>query len=270
MDDAALEQRAARIEADGYTILKGVIAPDLVDAIGERLASLERELGTEPAGNAFEGDHTLRVYNLLVHGQVFSQIPTHPGVLPLVKRVLGKGCLISSLSSIHLLPGETPQPLHADDQMIPLAKPHVPLVCNTMWAITDFTADNGATLLAPGSHKLDRDPAPGGEDVPLVKAEMPRGSVLVWVGSLWHAGGANETSSGRVGIAMNYCAGFVRQQENQQLGVPQEVAKTFDPELQRLMGYSVYRGLIGHIDKRDPIALLGNGDAHTMLWDRKR
>ena len=79
-------------------------------------------------------------------------------VLPIVERVLDRGCLVSSLSSIAIQPGETAQPIHADDQLIPLAKPHAPTVCNTMWALTDFTEANGATRVVPGSHLADHSP----------------------------------------------------------------------------------------------------------------
>ena len=75
----------------------------------------------------------------------------HPNVLPVVEGVLDPGLLISSLSSIAIGPGEQAQPIHADDQMIPLARPHIPIICNTMWAITDFTEENGATRLVPGA-----------------------------------------------------------------------------------------------------------------------
>jgi ectoine hydroxylase-related dioxygenase (phytanoyl-CoA dioxygenase family) len=97
---------------------------------------------------------------------------------------------------------------------------------------------------------------------------MTRGSVLVWHGSLWHGGGANATSSRRVGIAMNYCAGYIRQQENQQLGLNVDTVKRFPPRLQQLVGYGVYRGLIGHIDKQIPSnLLLGADDEPRLLWD---
>jgi len=132
----------------------------------------------------------------------------------------------------------------------------VPIVCNTMWAITDFTADNGATRLLPGSHRDERAPVPGEEVEGVIAAEMPRGSVLVYNGSLWHGGGANRTGERRVGVAMNYCAGWVRQQENQQLGIPVETARGFSPRLRKLVGYGIYKGLIGHIDKCSPVDLL--------------
>ena len=161
------------------------------------------------------------------------------------------------------------QPIHADDQLIPLPKPHVPTVCNTMWALTDFTAANGATRVIPGSHLAPGNPDYGSayDSVP---AEMARGSVLVWHGSLWHGGGANTTPTRRTGIAMNYCAGWIRQQENQQLGLAPSLVRTFEPRLRQLVGYGIYHGLIGHIDKHDPDELLtaGSGsDDAQMVWD---
>jgi ectoine hydroxylase-related dioxygenase (phytanoyl-CoA dioxygenase family) len=149
---------------------------------------------------------------------------------------------------------------------MPIAKPHAATVCNTMWALTDFTEANGATRLIPGSHLAAASPAYG-QHYDSIPAEMARGSVLVWHGSLWHGGGANTTDTRRVGVAMNYCAGYIRQQENQQLGIPREIAARFDERLQRLCGYGVYMGLIGHIDKHDPIELLAGDAEHRMVWD---
>ena len=97
---------------------------------------------------------------------------------------------------------------------------------------------------------------------------MSRGDVLVWTGSLWHGGGANTTDGWRTGIAMNYCAGFIRQQENQQLGIPPERMATFTPELREMCGLGVYRGLIGNIDKKSPAELLYGDPPQTHLWDQ--
>jgi ectoine hydroxylase-related dioxygenase (phytanoyl-CoA dioxygenase family) len=261
------DEHLRRIAEDGYTVLPDAIEPDFVNEIDDALLRLEKDLGIVPANNLFEGIHTTRVYNLLVHGATFEKIPVHPNVLPVVEGVLDPGALISSLSSIAIGPGEQAQPIHADDQLIPLTRPHVPIICNTMWAITDFTEDNGATRLIPGSHLRDEAPNPL-ELYETMAAEMPKGSVLVWVGSLWHGGGANHTSQRRVGIAMNYCAGYIRQQENQQLGIPPELVKTFPRRLQELVGYSVYNGLIGHIDKQHPAKyVLTENEGVDMVWD---
>jgi ectoine hydroxylase-related dioxygenase (phytanoyl-CoA dioxygenase family) len=186
-------------------------------------------------------------------------------VLPIVEGVLDRGCLVSSLSSIAIGPGEAAQPLHADDQLIPLPKPHIPIICNTMWALTDFTIANGATRLVPGSHRADRSPQPFGEPVETRAAEMPAGSVLVFDGSIWHGGGANHSTERRLGLAMNYCAGWLRQQENQQLGIPREVARSFSPRLRKLVGYGLYKKLVGHIDKCSPEDLLDGGPPRPVV-----
>jgi ectoine hydroxylase-related dioxygenase (phytanoyl-CoA dioxygenase family) len=266
MEGDALAAHVARIEQDGYTIVEDAIEPAFVEELSADLSRLERAMGVVPAGNAFEGHNTVRIYNLLARGSLYERIPVHASVLPIVDRVLDPGCLVSSLSSIAIDPGEKAQPIHADDQLIPLPKPHPPTVCNSMWALTDFTEANGATRIIPGSHKADRSPE-FGTHYDSIAAEMPRGSVLIWHGSLWHGGGANRTDQRRLGVAMNYCAGWIRQQENQQLGVPHEIVRGFSPRLQELCGFGVYMGLIGHIDKNTPAQLLGPAGENRMVWD---
>jgi ectoine hydroxylase-related dioxygenase (phytanoyl-CoA dioxygenase family) len=265
MDEKTKEAHVARVNRDGFTVVENAIAPALIDALNDALARLERELDAKPAMNGFEGHNTVRIYNLLAYGGPFLDVPVHQSVLPIVEGVLDRGCLISSLSSIAIDPGERPQPIHADDMLIPLEKPHRSIVCNSMWALTDFTDANGATRLVPGSHKK---PNPVyGEKYDTIPAEMPKGSVLIWDGALWHGGGANKTDKRRTGIAMNYCAGFIRQQENQQLGLPGSLVKTFSPRLQELVGYGVYQGLIGHINKNSPQNMLMGGSDFKPIWD---
>ena len=262
-----VDRHADEIARDGYTVVEDAIESELIDALSDDLRRLEETYEISPADNSFEGARTVRIYNLLALGKVYELVPVHASVLPIVERVLDRGCLVSSLSSIAIQPGETAQPIHADDQLIPLAKPHAPTVCNSMWALTDFTEANGATRVVPGTHLADHSPEYGAP-YDSVAAEMPKGSVLVWHGSLWHGGGANTTDQRRVGLAMNYCAGFIRQQENQQLGIPREVAADFSPRLRELCGYGIYRGLIGHINKRDPVEILGHAPADgPMLFD---
>src|ERR1700684_1113291 len=267
LDEASFEAHAERVRTDGWTVVENAIAPDLIDELNEDLLRLERALDIVPADNLFEGLRTTRIYNLLVHGPLYARIPIHPNVLPIVEKVLDPGLLISSLSSIAIGADESAQLIHADDQVINLPKPHPPIICNTMWALTDFIEENGATRLCPGTHTADHSPDPL-EHYDSIPAEMPKGSVLVWVGSLWHGGGANRTDRRRVGVAMNYCAGYLRQQENQQLGIPAETVRRFPRRLQELVGYSIYNGLIGHIDKQHPgKLLLGAADNSQMLWD---
>jgi len=256
---AELAGHLERMTRDGFTVVEDVIDASVVAELRDDVWRLERALAVQPATNVFEGVRTVRIYNLLAHGTLYQQVPVHDRVLPIVEGVLDGGCLVSSLSSINIGPGEAAQPLHADDQLIPLPKPHVSIICNTMWALTDFTVENGATRLVPGSHRAERSPQPFGEPVGTRAAAMPAGSVLVFDGSIWHGGGANQSTERRLGLAMNYCAGWLRQQENQQLGIPLEVARGFSPQLRKLAGFGLYRKVIGHIDRCSPEDLLDGG-----------
>lgn len=254
------------IERDGFAVLHGVADRATCDAYRADLLRLETALGIVEADNGFEGRATRRVYNLLRHGPMWQRLPVEPSVLEIVEGVLDAGCLLSSLSSVDIGPGETPQPIHADDALHPIARPHPATVCNSMWALTDFTEANGATRIIPGTHRADAAPVYG-RHYDSIAAEMPAGSVLVWHGSLWHGGGANATDERRVGIAVNYCAGWIRQQENQQLGLSPSLVAGFDPRLRELVGYGIYSGLIGHIERRSP-AQVHFGDGADLLWDR--
>lgn len=252
---------------NGFVIIENAIETALVDSLNTALLELEAELSITPGDNTFEGSNTIRIYNLLAHHKVFQQVPVHPELLGIVEGVLDPGCLVSSLSSISIDPGETAQPLHTDDTLYNLGRPHQPIVCNSMWALTDFTEQNGATRIVPGSHKLEEKPVYG-QNYNTVAAEMPRGSLLIWNGSLWHGGGANKSNERRVGLAMNYCAGFLRQQENQQLGIPLSTASTFSDRLLELAGFGTYKNLVGHIDKQSPAQhVLNREDGFQNVWD---
>lgn len=271
--DPDLAAHHAQLDEDGYTIVENLISDDLIDALMADVHRLEAALDRVPAANRFEGNRTTRTYNLLAHGEIWQQVPAQPQVLELIEGVLGPQCLISSLASISLAPGETAQVIHADDQVQPLAKPHAATVCNSMWALTDFTEANGATMVVPGSHRWDSPNYFAGDGLSEAKAAaipavMSKGSVLVWHGSTWHGGGANKTTDEmRVGVAMNYCAGFIRQQENIQLGTPPEIMATFTPQLRELCGLGMYRGLTGNIDKQSPAALLYGDEPQVQIWD---
>ena len=263
-----LAQDLARFEEDGFVVLESVIAPDLVAEIRDALIRTETDNDIGFRDTRFEGRRTIRIYNLLAHGSTFWKVPVHEAVLPFAEAVLDEELQLSSLSSITLCPGQEAQSLHADDQLLPVPKPHQPFNLNCVWAISDFTEANGATRIVPGSHRAGDEADYRVEDT--VAAEMPAGSVICWHGSLWHAGGANTTDQRRYTVANYYCSGFFRPQENQQLGVPQEVAKQFPRRLQELCGYSVYKGLYGHVDNEDPIHMLGRKSDRKMTWQRGR
>ncbi len=273
LNDSAIDAHLARIDADGYTIVEDAIEPHLVELLRETIWRLERELEIRPRQTAAEGFATLRMYNLLAKDQAFQAMPVHPNVLPIAERMLDRGCLLSGMTAIDIGPGERPQPMHGDDIVMArhLPLPHVPMMVTSMWALTDFTADNGGTRFVPGSHRFAHTPespdAPINVDV--CALEMPAGSVMVFHGSLWHAGGANVTRhERRLGVNVQYCPGFVRQQQNPYLGVPPEIAATFSDRLLELMGYRLYKGIMGHVDGSSPGEVLFGKRMAEQAYER--
>jgi ectoine hydroxylase-related dioxygenase (phytanoyl-CoA dioxygenase family) len=261
---------AARVVEDGYAVLERAVEPalvaELVAAIDRRMAELAVPFGP----NDFLGTRTRRLFNLLARDPLFARVPIHEAVLPVVERVLDPECLLSSLTAIEMNPGETAQPLHADDGSIPLPRPHVPITCTAIWALTDFTEENGGTRIVPGSQRADHAPRREERDTPSAAAVMPAGSVLVYHGSLWHGGGANASGARRLAIVCNYCAGWLRQEECQLLALPREQVAAFPPRLQALVGYGTYRGLLGHVDQQSPAEWVNPGVSTDMVWRRIR
>lgn len=276
-DDATDEERHRRataaaeaIERDGYVVLPEVVPGELVAELVERI---DRSMDAEDVGfgvNAFLGRHTRRLFNLLARHRAFARVPLFEPVLDVATQVLDDGLLVSSLTAIEMNPGQAPQPFHCDDGSIPLPRPHVPLACVAIWALTDFTADNGATRIVPGSHRADRRPAKGEVPDEVAQVVMPAGSVVVYNGSVWHGGGENRSSGRRLGIVSNYCAGWVRHEENQLLALSREQVAAFPPRLRRMVGYGVYRGLLGHVDQVDPSTWFEPGTESEMVWGRMR
>lgn len=257
LDDDAIAAHVAAIDTQGFTVIENAVEPDLVATLRDALRRLERELDVQPRRTAAEGHSTLRMYNLLAKDPVFQSMPAHPSVLPIVEKVLDRGCLLSGMTAMDIGPGEDAQPLHGDDLVMSrhLGRPHAPMMVTSIWALTDFTAANGGTRYVPGSHRLPHEPSsPGALDAVEVRAlHMPAGSVMIFHGSLWHGGGSNRTQDQwRLGVNVQYCPGFVRQQQNPYLGIPHEVAATFSDRLLELLGYRLYKGAMGHVDGRSP------------------
>lgn len=259
-----LDEWMQRFERDGFVVLENVIAPSEVERLKTALLSVEERHGFGYAKTSFEGFKTVRINNLLAYDEAFWSVPLQPSVLALCESLLDKELLLSSLCSLTLGPGQTAQPLHEDTQQLKLPRPRPPMALNAMWALSDFTESNGATRIVPGSHQYDHAPAYGAE-VDTVPATMPAGSVMLFDSALWHMGGANTTDERRYALSCYYCAGWMRQQENLQLGIPRDVAARFPRRLQELCGYGIYKGQYGHIENRDPIELLGQ-EGKPTVW----
>ncbi len=260
---------ARRLETDGFVVLDDVVPASLVaelrDAVDRTLDANETPFGS----NHFLGDRTRRVFNLLSRDPLFASVPVHDPVLGVVEHVLGPELLLSSLTAIDIHPGQVAQPLHSDDASIPLARPHQPLAIVAIWALTDFTADNGGTRLVPASHVADRRPRPDDESA-TVPTSMRAGSVLVYNGSIWHGGGENRSEGRRIGIVCNYYAGWLRQEENQLLALSREQVAEMPERLRRMVGYGTFRGLHGHVDGVDPGTWFDPDAETSMVWDKIR
>ena len=267
--DAGLgEAVAGAVERDGVAVIEGLLDPDLCAALVGDVQTLERELDTPYGANDFEGFRTRRIFNLISKGERFRDLVLHERMDEVVEAILGEGYLLSGTTSMHLFPGETPQLLHADDGMITLPRPHPATLVTTLWALSPFTAENGGTLVVPGSHRDPGMPAPG-EDHAAQSVEMPAGSAVVLHGSTWHGGGRNSSADEeRFGLSIQYVAGWCRQQQNLMLGTAPEVVATYPRALQERIGYSIFRNVMGHVDRQHPLKLLGAEVEPDMVWER--
>ena len=242
----------ATIEDRGYAVVEGAITPEEVEAVRGALAP---HLADGPFGrNDFEGFRTKRVYSLPTKSRVFDRLIEDDTVLATAESLLGAGFLLTAALAIDLGPEETAQALHFDEAFYGLPRPRPPLSLSALWAIDDFTADNGGTLMVPGSHRWGSEgPGDAPEVVPL---EMPAGSVALYPGTLWHAGGAYVTDRFRLGISIQYVLSWARQQESYLLSMPPAVARDVSPRLRELLGYSIGPAFMGHVDGRHPEKLV--------------
>jgi ectoine hydroxylase-related dioxygenase (phytanoyl-CoA dioxygenase family) len=246
------QEVARRLMADGYVAVTGMMTPD---GARNARADLDRVLRTTKTGrNSFEGFSTQRVYALFAKTRVFDAVATSPLLLGVLDQVLGSYQL-SAPVGICIGPGEKEQSLHRDDSIYPVPEPHPPLVVNTMWPLDEFTAENGATRFIPGSHRWEPGRQPGPGDA-VESAVMSPGTALFYLGSLWHAGGANRTSRPRLGVILEYAAGWLRPQENHCLAVPRAIARDLPERLQELLGYNIYPPFVGYVDGRHPRRVL--------------
>jgi ectoine hydroxylase-related dioxygenase (phytanoyl-CoA dioxygenase family) len=244
---------ARRLMNDGYVVVTGMMDPPHVQAARD---DLDRVLGTTRTGrNSFEGFDTQRIYALFAKTRTFDQAATDPLLLGVLDEVL-QHYQLSAPVGIRIGPGEKSQILHRDDSIYPVPEPHPTLVVNTMWPLDEFTAQNGATRFIPGSHQWEpgRTPAP---DDPVEQAIMSPGSAMFYLGGLWHGGGANDTGTPRLGVILEYAAGWLRPQENHCLAVPREVAAGLPERLQELLGYNIYPPFVGYVDGSHPRRVLG-------------
>lgn len=239
---------------DGYVIIEGLLSRAQCDAIkADGLALLDHT-----GRNAFEGLRTQRVYDVLSKTRLTDALATHPRILGLMDKFFLPGYLLSQSQVINIQPGEAPQALHCDDSFYRIARPRPPLGAATVWAIDDFTPDNGATVIIPGSHTWGDDRAGTREEA--IPAVMPAGSVIFFLGTTWHGGGENRTDAARFAITHQYCEAYLRQQENYLLELSRERVRAMTPELQSLVGYNIYPPFMGMVNGMHPLRVLDEPD----------
>lgn len=250
-EDLTVEAIVAELDAAGYATIPDAITPEQVAWARAELTTLAE---TTPLGrDDFEGRRTRRVYALFAKTRSLDELALHPTVLGVLDRVLGHYQL-SAPAGISIGPREVAQPLHPDDAIYPVPRPHPELVVNVMWPLQDFTAANGATRIVAGSHHwIDEQPTP---TTPTVTVEMPAGTALLYSGQVWHGGGANRTDASRLGVVLHYGASWLRPVENHVLAVPPDQARDLAVRLQELLGYNVYPPFLGYVDGRHPRVLL--------------
>lgn len=240
------------VNENGFIILENLISSEAVDYIRiESEPFLKFDGRTE-----FEGHKTRRIYSVIEKTYACNPLVEHPLVLALLDRLFMPNYLLSQLQVISVMPGEVRQPLHHDDGFYPIARPRKPFGAALIWAIDDFTEDNGATMVYPKSHLWGDVPAGEIDITKMVPAIMPSGSAVFFLGTTWHCAGANHSNKPRLAATTQYCEPWARQQENYSLAISRERAKGCSETIQKLLGYSMQFPFIGFVNGRDPIRLL--------------
>lgn len=244
--DAAPEALDEALKTDGVCIVEGLMSP-------EALAQMKKECmpfieATEAGRDDFTGRKTTRTGALVARSAACRDAVMNPIIVNGAKTFLAPYCETIQLhltQFIRIKPGQDVQPLHRDrlawgGYLLPSLEPQF----NTIWAITEFTRENGATNVIPGSNKWGPERKPSRDDVEY--AEMDAGSVLIYSGSVVHSGGANVSDADRIGLNITYALSWLRQEENQYLSCPPEIARNFDPELQAMLGYAMGSYALGY------------------------
>ena len=248
---------ASRLLADGYVIAPALLDPASIDRL---CAELDPYFSAASFGRGmFYGAETKRFGAVLKRSREAQEIVMHPSVLHVVERVIGAWCQCLQLNltqAIEIHPGAPVQAPHRDQDMWAGPKGAMQYMVNVMWALDDFTDENGATRVWPKSHLGPQDGMLPDEDA--VSAVMPRGSALFFLGSTLHSGGANRSAKPRRGLIMSYCLGWLKPWENQWLAYPPHIARSFPPDVAALAGYRQHLPSLGDYEGECPSVLLAD------------
>mgnify|MGYP003672304899 CR=1 FL=1 len=252
---ASREKIATILDEDGCVIIQGLAENSVVDRVVADLDIVFNQANF--AQGIFVGYRTKRLGSILKKSGVSCHLLTSGRVLDAMGHLLLENCerfQLNLTQAVSIHPNERAQILHRDDELFPCRAFTGEMMGNAIWALTDFTAENGGTQVVLGSHKWPRDRQPEPQEI--VQAEMKKGSVLIYRGSLLHGGGANRSTEPRAGLIFSYNLGWLRQGENQYLAYPPAVAKYLPDAVQQLIGYTVHRPNLGQHECSDPQQLL--------------
>ena len=255
VDQDMVDEQHAALMRDGYIILRDLVPPETLEALRAAARPWLDRMGR----NSFEGERTQRIYGLPAKLREADPFIEHPLVLAHLNRLLLPNYLLSQAQVINIMTDSPPQPLHMDDGFYPWPRPRPALSVATVFAIDDFTADNGATVAVPGSHLWgeERVAGPGDETV---KAIMPAGSCILFLGNLWHGGGENRSGADRLAVTAQYCEPWVRTQENYFLSVPPHTVAAVSENIRRMLGYSIHPPFMGMVNGMHPKRMLPGAD----------
>jgi len=254
-EQAIVDRCVQGLKENGYAIIENFLDDARLEWLRDEMEPIFEMTGNRVSDRpGWEGMQTVHVPNLFGKTRAADELAIDPIILSIVEGILGVKFQMSAAVAMCPGPGTDPQAFHQDDGHWPIPRPHFPLVANTAIALDDFTPENGATMLVPGSHK-SAESIP--DDPSYIQLEMPAGSLAIWDGGVWHAGGGNKTKDQRRRtINLNYNLSWLRQQENQYLGVPRKTMLSLPEKLQRLLGYQKVNGVCGGIDYQDPLEYL--------------
>jgi ectoine hydroxylase-related dioxygenase (phytanoyl-CoA dioxygenase family) len=255
MQEAELETHLEAVKQDGFTILDNVFSAERARAFGKRVREIERDTLHPLEDDETEADSSFyRTAGLLRIDPMFWDVPIDPTVTQVVEGVLGNDFLLSTFSGIDLKPEwNTIQPLHPDDALVPIPRPHERAIgCTVMWVVDEFNEHTGGTRLLPGSHREPLDLLFSQDKERLshtIQPTMKPGTVLVFDHAIFHGASDNHSDKWRLGLQVSYHAGYIRPYTNWFRSIPIEEVREFPEKLQDLLGYKTYNGIGGAISK---------------------
>lgn len=260
---ASADEVIDALNRDGCAVIENLASRMTVGAIARDIGPyLEK---TPNANGHFVGFSTKRTGGAFKKAPDTIGLAMNPLLLGVIDAILGPSCSryqINLTQFISLQPGQREQIFHRDQDMFGTHPKEFEYLVNVLWAVDDFTRENGATVVAPGSHRWPAERMPEPHETCVV--EMEKGSALLFLGSFKHGAGANVSNRSRLGLVISYCLGWLRQYENQYLVMPPSIAKGLPEDFLRLLGYAIHEPNLGVYEGQDPMVVFSDECSDTL------